>query len=334
MTIFGWDASDFDWNRGPMDLRIARSMGIDFFTHKATENTNVKHTHYGEAMRRARDAGIPFLGAYHVVRSPANAAAEVAYCLAYANAQTPWWSDFPGWFWQIDLEMWPYDKVPASEGEQFADIIEQRTGRKAIIYASKGQYGNKLTGTSHPLWNADYGPNRSLPFKAAYINRGGDTGSGWGAYSGVTPAIWQYGSQTIIGTQKTCDANAFRGTIGDFARLIGVSHLTSKGDNMEMTDPVPGVSGLTVGQWMADVWRWSATARGLSPVGADGIPLPRTDDRFSESTFQGKTVADIHEIQASLKAMGSGGGLTEADRLEIQSLTEAVTALNNRLASP
>lgn len=232
MTIFGWDASDYDYARGPMDLESACAAGIDFFTHKATEGTSIRHTYYGEMMRRARDAGVPFLGAYHVVRSPANAAAEVAYCLAYANAQTPWWIDFPGWFWQIDLEKWPYDSVPASEGEAFADIIEQRTGRRALIYASKGQYGSELTGTSHPLWNANYGANAALEFRALYQQRGGDTGPGWMSYSGTTPAIWQYGSNAVIGRQHTCDANAYRGTVADFGRMIGLE------DDMEQSDPL------------------------------------------------------------------------------------------------
>jgi GH25 family lysozyme M1 (1,4-beta-N-acetylmuramidase) len=221
MTIFGWDASDYDSQRGNMDLAAARRDGIDFFTHKATEATSVKHVHYGEMMRRARDAGIPFLGAYHVVRSPRNASAEVDYCLAYVNAQTPWWKDFPGWFWQIDLERWPYDSVPAAEGEEFADIIESRTGRKAVIYASKGQYGDSLSGTSHPLWNANYGSNASKGYRQLYTDRGGDGGPGWASYSGVTPRIWQYGSNAIIGSQHTCDANAFKGSVSDFAAMIG-----------------------------------------------------------------------------------------------------------------
>jgi GH25 family lysozyme M1 (1,4-beta-N-acetylmuramidase) len=247
VTIYLWDASDYDWDRGSMDLASARAAGIDGFTHKATEATTTKHVHYGEAMRRARDAGIPFLGAYHVVRSPANAAAEVDYCLAYVNAQTPWWKDFPGWFWQIDLERWPYDAVPASEGEGFADIIEERTGRRAIIYASRTQYGNQLAGTSHPLWNANYGNNSAGEFKALYAARGGDTGAGWAPYSGTTPAIWQYGSQARIGRQNTCDANAYRGTTSDFARLIGRPSAANGEQEMELTTVVPGTKTSTVG---------------------------------------------------------------------------------------
>lgn len=220
MTVFGWDASDFDWPRGPMDMVAAHQAGINFFTHKASEGTSVRHSRFGEAMQRARSAGIPILGAYHVVRSPPNAAAEVDYFLSYVNSAAPWWRDFPNWFWQVDLEKWPYDAVPPAEGEQFADIIQQRTGRMAIIYASKGQYGNELAGTSHELWNANYGNNPVAEFKVAYAQRGGDSGPGWVQYSGKFPVFWQYGSRTTIGRQPTCDANAYRGTLAQLVALI------------------------------------------------------------------------------------------------------------------
>lgn len=232
MTIFGWDASDFDWDRGSMDLNAARRDGIDFFTHKATESTNVKHKHYADALNRAKSAGIPFLGAYHVVRSSHSSSEQVDYFLAYVSAATPWWRDFEGWFFQVDLEKWSYDDVASGKGEEFADILEQRSGRKAVIYASKGQYGNALLGTSHPLWNANYGSNPSKAYRQLYFDHGGDLGPGWASYSGTTAQIWQYGSNAIIGSQHTCDANAFKGTTSDFAAMIGGSSSFSSGDDM------------------------------------------------------------------------------------------------------
>ena len=60
MTLFGWDASDYDWARGPMNLQVAKDAGISFFTHKAIETAPgqvFKHKHYGEAIGRARNAG-------------------------------------------------------------------------------------------------------------------------------------------------------------------------------------------------------------------------------------------------------------------------------------
>lgn len=229
MTLFGWDASDFDWDRGPMDLGAARRDGVVFFTHKATENTNVKHLHFGEAMARARDAGVPFLGAYHVVRSPRNAQQELDYFLSYVDRAAPWLWKHDGSFIQVDLEKWPYDAVPAAEGEAFADLAEAQVGKVAVIYASKGQYGNELAGTSHELWNANYPLSyQTGTLRELYNRAGGDSGPGWATYSGRTPKIWQYTSSARIGSQNTCDANAFRGSEEDFRAMI-------QGDDVALT---------------------------------------------------------------------------------------------------
>jgi hypothetical protein len=58
------------------------------------------------------------------------------------------------------------------------------------------------------------------------------------------------------------------------------------GDDMiDMDQPIPGIADLTVGQWMADVWEWVATVRGLGgPLDAEGLPTPRKSDRFKEPT--------------------------------------------------
>lgn len=199
-----------------MDLGAAYRDGIRFFTHKATESTDVQHVHYGDAMNRARAAGIPFLGAYHVVRS-GDVAGEVQYFLAYLDAKTPWWRTFPGWFFQIDLEKWSYDDVPAAAGQAFGAVLGREAGHVSLLYASQGQYGNSLGG-SLPLWNANYGYNPVAHYREAYP---GDTGVGWSEYSGRVPRIWQFGSNLKIGSQPNCDANAFRGTAEDFARMIG-----------------------------------------------------------------------------------------------------------------
>lgn len=61
------------------------------------------------------------------------------------------------------------------------------------------------------------------------------------------------------------------------------------GDNtmIDMNQIVPEI-GITVGQWMEDVWVWAATARGLS-TGTD-VTKPRSDDRFQQPTFQGAVI--------------------------------------------
>lgn len=235
MTLFGWDASDFDWARGPMDLAAAHADGIAWFTHKATEATNVQHWRLREGLERARDAGIEFLGAYHVVRSSPSPQAQVGYFLAYLDQQVPWWRTFPGFMLQVDLELWPYDQVPAAAGIAFANALQTSQHKQVLTYASRGMYGDSLTGIGTPLWNANYGKgNPAAHYPDAYP---GDDGQGWVAYSGQTPAMWQYGSRCTIGSQSGCDANAFRGTVADLRQLItgsaGSAPASSEEDDMQ-----------------------------------------------------------------------------------------------------
>jgi GH25 family lysozyme M1 (1,4-beta-N-acetylmuramidase) len=218
VTLFGWDSSDYDWARGAMNLDAARRDGITWFTHKATEGTGTRHKHLAEALNRARSAGIEFVGAYHVVRT-GDIAGQVAYMLAYLDLAVPWWREFPGFFLQVDLEKWPYDQVSAATGKAFAAALVKAQPRKVLTYASRGMYGDQLAGIVTPLWNAAYGGNPAIHYPDAYP---GDNGTGWRAYSGQTPVMWQYGSQTRIGTQPTCDANAFRGSLADLRALLGV----------------------------------------------------------------------------------------------------------------
>lgn len=218
MTIFGWDASDFDWARGPMDLTAAKADGISWFTHKATEATSTKHVHLREALERGRAAGIEFLGAYHVVRSSPSVQAQVGYFLGYLDQQVPWWRTFPGFMLQVDLELWPYDQVSAATGAAFAQTLVAAQPKRVLTYASRGMYGNSLVGVGTPLWNANYGKDNPVAhYPDAYP---GDGGAGWVAYSGQAPVMWQYGSRLTIGNQPGCDANAFRGSLAELRQLI------------------------------------------------------------------------------------------------------------------
>ncbi len=91
-----------------MDLDAAARDGIVFFTFKATEGLTTEHVHLGESLARARSAGIPFLGAYHVLRT-ADVTGQVNHLLRYADSAVPWWRQHEGWFWQCDAEDWGYD---------------------------------------------------------------------------------------------------------------------------------------------------------------------------------------------------------------------------------
>lgn len=304
MTVFGWDASDFDWPRGPMDFGAARAAGVDFFTHKATEGTRTTHVRYGEGLRRARDAGIPALGAYAVPRTPGNGghgsvAEQVDFFLSYVDAQTPWWRDWPHWFFQVDLEHWSsggqtYDAVPAWIGPTWCGLLHQRAGRRVVLYAPKWAYGNTLA-AGWPLWGSDYGGNPRQDFRGAYP---GDASVRWAPYSGQPPAILQYGSQTIIGRQAPCDANAWRGTTEEFLRWIqaGGAPAGESGGDMD-ADQSRRLSNI-------DEILWQGVVNGSPQV--SGLVIPSMNGG-KPVTLPVKLVERVAAIEAKIDASALGG---------------------------
>jgi hypothetical protein len=262
MTVFGWDASDYDFNRGSMDLVAARNAGVSFFTYKATESTSVKHVHYGDALNRAKAAGIEFVGAYIVPRSGPSVVAQVDYFLAYVNSATPWWTSYPGFFFQVDTEKWSYDAVSAQRGADVCAEIRRRTGRRVVHYAPQWAYGNSIP-QPDALWSSNYGNNAVGSLAGQYP---GDNSSRWVAYSGRTPTFLQFGSKIIIGSQHTCDGNAFRGTIADLRMFITGSAGPAGGDG-DVVIIKKGDKGAAVSQWQ----NWGLARGGSLPhFGADG----------------------------------------------------------------
>jgi hypothetical protein len=242
--IFAWDASDYDYNRGarPSHVAAAAIEGVRIFTHKATEHaTNgvFRHVHMGEMLAAARDAGIPFLAPYVVVRSGVPVATQAATAIAFVREQAPWWFAFPGRFWQVDQEKWPYDNVAADLGEALAVELERQTGTPALLYASHGQYGNSLPGT-RPLWNANYNySGASRPFKVQWADVERSPSTGFAPYSGRTPILLQYASDAVIGGTAPSDASVFRGTAAQFAALIGAATPAPPPDPEPTPDPEP-----------------------------------------------------------------------------------------------
>ncbi len=216
MPIFGWDSSHYDGTITIDVARAARAEGIVFATAKIGEGGSYDDPLDAVNLAAFRAAGIDLLGGYYVMRTT-DVAAQVANCIRLADRDEPWWRTFPGWFWQIDLERWPYDNVAASVGIDFGKQLRQQTGKVVVLYASRDQYGDSLSTWDGPLWNADYPSSRQAPFRDMYP---GDNYKGWAPYSGKVPDILQYASTSTIGGVTTCDANAFRGTYDQLRALL------------------------------------------------------------------------------------------------------------------
>jgi hypothetical protein len=251
MTTFGWDASHYDGNLTTGNLQGALVEGISFFTHKVAEGIgDTEGTHDDTALQAARNAGIPFVGAYFVPRT-LDSKAQVDRWWDLLNVSEPWWRDGLS-FSQIDLERWSYDNVSAAKGIDCAKRWRDKTGKPVLLYASHGQYGDELRGWDGPLWNAHYVSRSAGQFRAMYPGDnwqptfGPGIVGGWAPYSGKAPSILQYTSDATIAGLTTCDANAFRGSVTDFAAMLG-SQYTPPTQGGLLVDGVLGRN--TISRW-------------------------------------------------------------------------------------
>ena len=299
MTLFGWDASHYDGTLSAAILARAKAEGISFFTHKVGEGLSYDDPNDATALAAARSAGIEFIGGYFVPRSTGSAKAQVDHLISLADRDEPWWRSFPGWFWQVDLERWSYDNVPASQGIEVAREVRERTGCWTILYASNGQYNGSLGSWDGPLWNAHYVSRAGAGFAALYP---GDSWrptigfqGGWSAYSGQEPTFLQYTSSATIAGLTTCDANAFRGTVDDLRSLIwearDMDALTRYADN-------------------ADRWGLATvTGQAAKYVGGDG----------NEATTDNILHQKLDKILSAVQSVQTGG-------VDIDALAAAVAA--------
>lgn len=231
MTTYGWDASHFDGALSAVDLQRAKAQGIELFTHKLGEGANHDDddSTAAAALAHARAAGISVLGGYWFCHGDSPAVAQADLFVAVADAMVPWWREHPHWIWQPDCETESgHGKPSPSWIKQFSDRLSEQTGRRVVVYASHGMYGDTLTGLGHPLWNANYPTSKAGPFDAMYP---GDSYSGWTKYSGQVPVLAQYSSTATIAGKTTCDANAFRGTLQQLLDFFsGGSDMTTADD--------------------------------------------------------------------------------------------------------
>ena len=217
MTVFGWDASNYD---DPIRVRD----GIDFYTHKAAEgHHNYYDPEYRKSLDGARALGIPILGAYFV-NHPGSVNDQVDWFVQVLDQDTPWWREHPCFILQIDAEKFDYmDRAPnLAEIQGFGDRLVHVHGvdpRRVLAYAPQWLYHDSLAGLTYRLWASNYGANPVAHYRDCYPGDGNP--KSWQAYSGQTPLILQYGSNTTIGDQTTFDANAYRGTLEELLAELG-----------------------------------------------------------------------------------------------------------------
>lgn len=218
VVIYGVDLSNHNWGSGPMDFASMRTAGVQFLTHKCTDgNQYYRDPYFAQAMSRARSAGVPLLGAYHVLWG-ANPVAQMQWFVQTLDATVPWWRTGP-FILQLDCEPFSYNGgAPSKAAIQTAcDTLVHLTGgtHRPVVYAPRWVYGDTLAGLSYPLWASNYGSNPTVTLAGFAV-----PATRWTAYSGQTPAIVQFGSMVTVGTQPQCDGNVFNGSLADLTSLV------------------------------------------------------------------------------------------------------------------
>lgn len=318
-----------NWEKTPIDLS-----GFAGTTHKITEGTGFVDRFYAGRVSGWRAPG-RILGSYHVLHT-GNLDQQLSFWIRQMDALTPWWRDWPLWINQIDAERWPDDPVSGPlhfarargliSAAQAEDILARRMSTTvafasmlvdaglpglAITYASRGQYGNSLTGIRTPLWNAAY---RGTQYP-------GDGHADWNPYSGKTPALLQY-------TSTPFDKNAFRGSVADLQNFV-----TGGGDIVKWENPATAalVDGrdpeiLLIDLWCSIMGRTSAYAKGVE------MPLQVRLDALQKLIGQPVTVTlDDATRQAIVSGVtgalaGLNVGLTQATLDQIRAATEQVVS--------
>lgn len=327
---FGWDASDYDWDRGLTDNEVKQAAldGIGFFTHKITEGTSVVHRNAGRFLRAAQSAGGNKYVGFYVVPRTGNIEQQVAHALAEADRQYPEWRTHTRFFWQVDLEHWGYDNVAPSYGIEMANRLAA-TGKKVTLYAPKWAYGDTIPSNPYPLWSSNYGSNNADHWWTLWDQRKAGM-AGFAPYSGKVPLIWQFGSKAHIGGQSTCDINVFKGSMEDFGKQI-------VGYNPPVT--VPPVSPPTTPEVdMADrYWTGGNIPKGngkkdaimvsIPPVNVGG--WPKNAALMVYSDFEDPAVAEGVKVRV---AFGKGG---DAGYFAVHVLkAKSVGATQNRISIP
>jgi hypothetical protein len=314
MTLYLWDASHYDGHLTRAIMARAKAEGIVAFTHKVGEGTGGDDPEDMTALAAARDAGIEFIGGYHVIRS-GPIAPQVDAFLALLDRDEPWWRDFPGFFIQVDLERWPYDPVPAATGIGFGQLARQRARKVAVVYASHGQYGDQLRGWDGPLWNADYVSGPARGFAAMYpgdtwVPQHGPWRGGWEPYSGQRPAFLQYTSSATIAGLTTCDASAFRGSLEQLRALL--TGRQTEGDDMATAADIWGAgfgkvpNRKTAGQLLAET-------HGYARAAAAGAGLDDTELAKIEAAARAGILGSVDDLVAAVVAKLPDTALTKDD---------------------
>jgi lysozyme len=207
MTIYGVDVSGYQPN---FDFAQCRAQGFDFAVIKATEGSNYINPSYSKQLQASVNAGL-LTCSYHFVHAT-DVPGQLAELERYVDRRYPVW---------LDSEMDGSGEYNASV--QLHDQA-RRDGWNVVgdyfprwFWSSIGSPNLVPLGA---LWSSGYPTSRTGAAVDIYAAAGGDSGSGWAAYGGSSPVLWQFTDAATVANYTRIDADAFRGTRDQLAALL------------------------------------------------------------------------------------------------------------------
>lgn len=219
MTLFGSDISSYQAGLNVAHLPDA------YVLMKCTEDVGYIDADYPDWLAAVKASGkLPV--AYHFI-GPSDPAKQATHLAAHIiDRSVPVMVDFEdeGSFHPTLAQLLALD-----------DAINAAGLHVALNYFPRWKWGNlgspSLTGLTQRgigLVSSNY-PNLTVaPAGQVYAADGGDSGSGWNAYGGVTPLLWQFSDRVADGGQQV-DMNAFRGTVPQLVAALHSSSPTTPG---------------------------------------------------------------------------------------------------------
>lgn len=216
MTVFGPDISKYQQG---LELSPDDWKSFGFALARASIGERIDEA--GSIAAAACEAhGLPFAAYHFVYETSKHAAGAQAETLAESIAgdtRIPIMLD-----WESDgSELPTFDDCM-----RVRDAIEAIGLRVTLLYTGGWywqQMGSpslaRLTDHGIGLIKSDYGSNPIGEADAVYVERGADAGPGWDTLDGITPTLWQFGSQVRIGNVHG-DMNAYRGPAGELSKYF------------------------------------------------------------------------------------------------------------------
>lgn len=302
MTLYYPDVSNFQGN-----MSLAPNTTACFA--KASEGTSYKDPYYSHYKSEAARVGALF-GGYHFLHA-GNASAQAANCFAVVG---------PGVPVMIDHESTTGSNPTVQDALDFTSSFRSLGGLVVLEYLPEWYWQQLGSPSLLPIAGA------GLALVSSSYPSGGysDTGSGWNAYGGVTPSIWQYtDAQSYSG--QLVDFNAFRGTLAELEALL------QGGSTMNWTDIIHGigerVGGNQVNYILTDLGRLRDRLFGDTTVSVPAnSPLAQLIAVPAAVTALGSSLATIGKNVTALSAAVAGISTPTIDPAALTASVKAAMA--------